>query len=293
MTFITQKSDRNIIFIVGIGRSGTSLLQTILNRHSKIDSSQETAFVRDFILKNKKVSKKDLIYSKINRLNISDKNLNTPMSSIDFYNNYVNNTSSFFFLDKDPRLIESIQSLKKIFPYSKVICIYRNPLDVMHSKINAEWSQNNSIIKNILISTIQHKLFKKNRSFCLTLKYEDLINNPKIEIKKITKHLKINFEPDMLTPKHNDNKLVTNEEMQWKSNTLNPIDSTNIGKGTATFSNFQQSLVYELNKDIYQSFKYTKPLAKTGMFNLILIKLISFFINCLANIYDLFSYKKF
>jgi len=293
MTYTAQQSNKNIIFIVGIGRSGTSLLQTILNRHSQIGSSQETAFVRDFIIKNRKIHEKDLINSKLKRLNICKKNLVMPISSIEFYDKYVNSTNALFFLDKDPRLIESIKSLKKIFPNSKVICIYRNPLDVIHSKINAEWSKKNSIYKNILISAIQHKLFKKSSAFCLTLKYEDLVINPKAEVRKIIDYLKINFEENILTPKYIDERLVANEEMQWKANTLKPIDSAYIGKGGIAFSDFQQSLIYEANKDIFNRFNYSKPSTRLRLLNIFLIKIISYVVNFLASAYVKVFYKKF
>ena len=40
---------RDIIFIIGVGRSGTTLLQSMLHSHSEIHFSPETHFVKRFL----------------------------------------------------------------------------------------------------------------------------------------------------------------------------------------------------------------------------------------------------
>ena len=44
------------IFIVGVGRSGTSLLQAMLNAHSKITFTPETHFIKSYLSKKFKLS---------------------------------------------------------------------------------------------------------------------------------------------------------------------------------------------------------------------------------------------
>jgi len=41
-----------MIFIVGVGRSGTSLLQSMLNAHPEIVSTPETHFLRKYVFPN-------------------------------------------------------------------------------------------------------------------------------------------------------------------------------------------------------------------------------------------------
>ena len=61
-----MKLDSNLdpIFIIGVGRSGTSLLQSMLNSHSKIAFTPETHFIRSYMSSNidiKRNSEKILI----------------------------------------------------------------------------------------------------------------------------------------------------------------------------------------------------------------------------------------
>jgi len=49
-----------MIFIIGLGRSGTSLLQSILNAHSEIAFLPETHFLRKYVFPGKLKNKSDV-----------------------------------------------------------------------------------------------------------------------------------------------------------------------------------------------------------------------------------------
>ena len=121
------------IFIVGVGRSGTSLLQSMLASHSQISFLPETAFIRKYIVKNKlqkwiaelgvanalKMIKEDEVLSRINfELPTLGEN-SSDVADLDYYialqQQGMTASGKTRFGDKDPRLIEYLPTLHNCF----------------------------------------------------------------------------------------------------------------------------------------------------------------------------------
>ena len=156
-----------MIFIVGVGRSGTSLLQNMLHGHPKIVFLPETSMLRRLIFsglleRRYKQGGVETVFqalktdSSLHRLKIDDctlinilkKSLESRPFGIELYctlrDYYIENNAPGVSLigDKDPRLIESLWLLKSYFPESYIVHIYRDPPDVLLSKKKADWSKN-------------------------------------------------------------------------------------------------------------------------------------------------------
>ena len=71
------------IFIVGVGRSGTSLLQSMLNTHSKMSFIPETHFLRKYVFKSSVVVDEKNIDSIIETLNNDDDFLRAKIPAIE------------------------------------------------------------------------------------------------------------------------------------------------------------------------------------------------------------------
>jgi hypothetical protein len=171
--FLSNVLNKNHIFIVGVGRSGTSLLQSMLDSHPEIKFLPENFFLRNHLFSKPQYSsvedfKNSLLRDKrFKRLETTEKIItesyteNKPLlSNLNLYKNICNqyfNDIVKYYGDKDPRLIENIPNLVKSFNDSKIIHIFRDPRDVLLSKKKAEWSKKNSIWRNLLASKYQLK----------------------------------------------------------------------------------------------------------------------------------------
>ena len=146
------------IFIVGVGRSGTSLLQSMLNVHKDISFPPETYFIRYYLIKkyNYDSVKNKLIEDKnLKKLNLDLVDLVNASNSLkDFYvsllNSYVNRKNKHFAGDKDPKNVECLRVIKENFPYSLIIHIYRDPRAVIASRIKAKWSMSRPFWQQLL-----------------------------------------------------------------------------------------------------------------------------------------------
>ena len=115
-----------------------------------------------------------------------------------------------YVIDKTPRYWEILDELVAMFPNAKLIILKRNPIDVARS-----------IIKTWEVDTLEElnyyrrDLFdapKVMQDFCerhqsnpnvMALRYEDLVTNMDIEVKKLYSWLGIDYTPEVLNTKTN------------------------------------------------------------------------------------------
>lgn len=230
------------IFIVGVGRSGTSLLQSMLNAHSKIAFTPETHFIRYYLSKNInwENAKKSILKDKyLHNLDIDILTiLNNSKNAKDFYfqalNNFRNKKGKQFIGDKDPKNIEYLKTIKAYFPNAFIIHIYRDPRAVIASRLKADWSKNNPLWQHILAYKAQINYFRKNRNTfhknVVDVCYENLLVQPENELKRIVSMLELQFEDNMLNYFKSANEVVKGKEKAWKENVYKPIMTENTEK---------------------------------------------------------------
>lgn len=271
------------IFIVGVGRSGTSLLMTLLNGHSEIAFTPETHFLRfyfgDDTIKRHFESKGAQIFKSIlekdnyfERLNISAADLLQPYINgqkkfdlhdvyLEILDQYLARKGKQFIGDKDPRYFDYLPTVKAVCPDAKIIHIYRDIRDVVASKMKAEWSAHRPYWVNAVISQMQ---MKRGRGLAKTLfgqnvyelSYESLVSNPTEALTNLLAFLDLKFEPEMLNLKKSASELVDENEMQWKDNTFKPIQNSNFEKWRKTLTTSKIRAIEIICKDWFKELGY-------------------------------------
>lgn len=244
-----------MIFIVGVGRSGTSLLQSMFAAHPQVTCLPETSFFRRYVVSGKLESQyssgdtSSLINSLSNddffyRLNLDAKSqimqsLDSNVSlDLEIYKKIVLTSQSkntYWFVDKDPRLIEYLPVIAAAFPSAKIINIIRDPRDVLLSKKKAAWSKKGHIWKHVFANRVQlsfsevwgSTLFGANY---IEIIYEDLISSPREQLEGVCESINLPFDDCMLSFGEAAKKLVTEKELSWKKETFGPLLSDNKDK---------------------------------------------------------------
>ncbi len=268
-----SESDRQQIFLVGCARSGTTLLQSILASHHTISSFPETHFLRGTIPKFwlsrwiKYYGKKEQLFIKnyLRRIKreelynaIPDPTFNTSkwidkiISLIDLI---PDNVDSTIWIEKTPMHLYFIPLIQKVKPHIKYIHIIRDGKDVVASLFDA--SQNNpesfggkqSIQKCINRWKHDIHIHKKyiNNDNHFFIKYNDIIDDPQLPLKKICNFLQIEFLEGMLSFSKMTRELKFSEE-NWKPDNSNEIKLTN--KFDSIFSEEQKKYIYSQLKNI-------------------------------------------
>jgi hypothetical protein len=239
---------RKLLFLTGIGRSGTTLLQQMLHAHSQIDFKPETHYFKSYILPLLLGKEKSLeVYSErsssdsyLERLTPEDakKLINiggSEDSLIAGFKNLLCNNKVEFGADKDTEYVRYFPHLKKAYPESYLINIIRDPRDVVLSRRKTPWGSKRSAVFHA--AEYVH-YFKKNQlegqklfgNKYIKVQFEHLIESPKKEIKRVLDRLGLNFEEAVLDYSKNSSSLIANDEKAWKGNADKPILTENSNK---------------------------------------------------------------
>lgn len=269
MTFTSDSSKK--IFIVGVGRSGTSLLQAMLGSHPDITFLPETGFARRYLFSGKF----DKIYSISGRQGVEqllkldtrfsrlpDETLNKIVSlnkeGSDHDTNQLLDLTVYEVMhasdahpytgDKDPRLVEHINILLKLWPDAKIIHLYRDPRDVAVSKKKAAWSKGKSTFTQVLATCAQFQmgdraLANHGATNVYSLKYESLVVSPEKELDDVCDWLELKFVKSMLNFSSSAKSLVFDDERQWKSEVLGPLLPGNFDKWRNVLSDREIRLI--------------------------------------------------
>ncbi len=209
-----KKFKKKIIFICGMPRSGTTLIEQIVSSHSKVLSTGENNFLSTFIRKN---------YLKDFRLN-EDKILKDSFSNENLFQDYVLNIFNEFRYTLDVLTDKSIQNflwigfIKIFFPNSKILVTKRNSKDVclsiyknnfINGFMNFAYDQKDiANFYNVYIELIDFwkKIFSKD---IYTVNYESLVDDPQQEIKEIINFCDLEWDPSCLNPNKNKSRIKT------------------------------------------------------------------------------------
>lgn len=259
---------KKLIAICGVGRSGTSLLQSMLNAHPKICFTPETHFFRKYVANTRKRERieaggaaefMELLRSdkQFHRLGLDVDFLLAPyvlgskqflllefyLSNLHLYCN-PNNDPRILVGDKDPNFIDCLSQLSKILPAATIVHIIRDPRDVLVSRINANWSAKypwwlHPIIYRVKLLSAQDNGVRLFGDRYIEIFYESLIQNPEKNIRELCSKLDVEYHSNVLNFSTTSRELISEEELQWKSNLLGPLISNNQKKWDKKLSAFQ------------------------------------------------------
>jgi len=216
---ILSDFNTKILFIVGMPRSGTSLVEIILSSHKDIVATGESNFI-NLIIKENFI--KNFLIDKSKVLQESQ-NLNNMVQNKYFQMLLNRNIKSNIITDKTVQNYMWIGFIKIFFPNSKIIICNRDPKDICTSifKINftsgfMDWSYDYKDIANFynLYSELIDFWKSKFSNEIYNINYENLILNPKIEIKKLIDFCEVSWDENCLNHVNNKSPINTASNFQ-------------------------------------------------------------------------------
>jgi len=296
------------IFIIGVGRSGTTLIQAMLNSHPKVNFIPEIHFIRRYLgnieilkrvnNKNQVVEtfiNKDNYLSRIKNFKSNYIEIDNINSLVKIHENILNNYSNEFVGEKDPKYLEYLRIIKYLYPDSIIIHIVRDPRDVVLSRLKAKWSQNRGIFIHSLTYNFQYKkakkegreLFDKNY---YEVNYEKLITSPENELKRITEFLKISYDEKMLSFYKKAYEIIKGKEKEWKKECFEPLNKTNKNKWKMNFKINEILLIEHICKDCIEDsiYEFSEYYLNQGIIKKIKYTVFYYISNIFNKIYNLF-----
>tara|TARA_Y100000590_G_scaffold116462_1_gene132931 strand:- start:584 stop:2155 length:1572 start_codon:yes stop_codon:yes gene_type:complete len=215
-----EKKDRNyisnkkIIFIVGMPRSGTSLVEQILSSNKKIYGAGELPFITNFAENLFFKDKTKLKYQTLEKIEENKfDNLNRSyFEKLNFFNIKEN-----IITDKAPFNFKWIGLIFKIFPNCKIIHCKRDSMDICWSNyknffrsLTMGYSNNFNNLANYYNLYLDLMKFWKNKfeDKIYDIEYEKLVHNPEKEIQNLVNYCEVEWSKDYLNF-HKNKKTVT------------------------------------------------------------------------------------
>lgn len=241
------------IFIVGVPRSGTTLLAVLLDRHSNIAIGPETQFFTEFVPEEwgqrTPESHAQLVDSAFAFKRIADFNLDRAQL-LEHFKQYPLSFANLLRAiievhalrsskprpgEKSPLHFDHIPAILSEFPESKIICVLRDGRDVVRSLVEAPWA----IPKNprrlglfcmrwadAMEQTLEyHKTLPSDRF--LMVKFEDILRQPQPMLEKICAFIGEKFEPTQLQPAQSSSA-IPDWEKKWKNKASETLDPARI-----------------------------------------------------------------
>ena len=207
--------DFSPIFIVGFPRSGTTLLATLLSRHTQIAVPPETRFLEDVVGRTHNRAKMLARVAGSKRCQALGLNLDvvaakflagSPTYSRLFralLETYADKMGKTIVAEKTPIHLLHIPTLVKWYPTARFLLIVRDGRDCVLSLRNVRWTHDN-IVRNSAewrwrMKRARRLLRTHARSIRL-MRYEDLVLAPERELRRAMDWLELPFEKEQLFP---------------------------------------------------------------------------------------------
>lgn len=212
------------IFILGLPRSGTSLVEKILSHSDIIEIKSESCFLTDEIQR---------IFPEIMDKDIDDIKFSDLNNLIDRFIEFISPQKTFF-TEKTPHNFLLLGTLKFLLPKSKVILCERSIEENLFSMYQTLFNSYNHKFSYDLNDLHEYsKLYRKLINYWdqekveyFKIDYEKLINSQEITIKKLCEFLGIKFYNKMLKPHLSPTQIYTTSVYQ----TQKPINSDSLSK---------------------------------------------------------------
>lgn len=205
---------KNIIFLLSLPRSGSTLLQRILSKHAGIKTESETWLMLHplYALKQEghtanynEVWAFDALKNFLATLPDGEAAyLEGLRRMFDYvYSCALEGSNESYFLDKTPRYYEIIPELAGLFPAAKFVVLLRNPLAVLNSRVELLGAGGLEGLRAYSRDIFEgpKKLFEGlevlDDKACI-VRYEDLVENPANEVSRLCGYLNIDYSSDLL-----------------------------------------------------------------------------------------------
>ena len=261
-------------FLIGMGRSGTTLLTNMLNCNKSIVSTPENEFLLRF--------KSTFIHKDFNDEAVVDEfiqsfesNYNKVLSfwkptvelksaiQNDPIKNYASICKQVYLhypfisskkgishiVDKNPVYSLYVKELKAVYPKAKFIVIYRDYRDNVLSR--KKYSDKKSSIYQLGISWnyFYQKIdsaFQQSDSNKISLRYEDLVENPSKELRKICAFLGVQYSDEMLNYQELSTNIKAHIEENLNADSFEKIANMHANLDKKVMSNRIQAYKKEL-----------------------------------------------
>jgi Sulfotransferase family len=234
---------RNPVFIVGCGRSGTTMLMLMLDRHPDLAIPSESHFIRhlwrqresfnvDGSFDSDGLTRRILQSEHFRRWEVSDEAVWRRVEAMNepgfadvirgVFSAYADSRGKPRWGDKTPIYVRELDWLARLFPDARFLHIIRDGRDVALSYISLPWGPKNAWQAGLKWRRDVEAGCRSGATLgephYMEIRYESLVDDANDQLKRVCRFLDLSYEPSMLTPDDKAlRKLRHNKEAHTRS----------------------------------------------------------------------------
>ena len=240
------------IFVVGCGRSGTTLLAVLLDRHSQIAMTPETHFYDRFFRRygyDQTLDTHEKLIAALDREpRFHDMKLDTAQV-LERFRLYPCDCKHLFLAlleeyghkhnkprvgEKTPDHLEFIPKIVEWFPSARIICIMRDGRDVAQSFMQVHWTRKHKRLQGMVwrwCAKTCLEYLKRFPDHMIYVRLEDLLREPSSVMSRIADFVGVTFEATQLQAQTHTS-VVLEHETQWMGKARQELDPSRIAAWT-------------------------------------------------------------
>jgi hypothetical protein len=247
------------VFVVGVARSGTTLLSALLSAHSRLDCGPESRFFARYRHLDAERRKRildpatwprpavDFIASLRNQGHPITELYGLTLPEIGIYLGgrrpsttamlesltvlHAQRAGKARWMEKTPRHLLMTDTLRAGWPEAAIVRIVRDPRDVALSLARMPFAKD-SVVGNLVRIDEDDRASRERIEQdprAMTLRYEDLVTEPERELRRVCEFIGEDYEPTMLDSRETAG-VVAAEHEWWKGSVSGPLNTSSVGR---------------------------------------------------------------
>ncbi len=247
------------VFVVGVARSGTTLLSAMLSAHSRLDCGPESRFFARYRHLDAGTRRRilepatwprpavDFIASLSNQghpvselfgltlpeieafLAVRPPSLAAMLESLTLL--HARAAGKARWIEKTPRHLLMTDTVRRHWPDAFIVRIVRDPRDVAMSLSRVPFAKD-SVVGNLVRVDQDDRASRDSIAMdprVMTLRYEDLVTQPEVELRRVCGFIGETYEPAMLDSRQTAGGVAAAHEW-WKAGVAGPLNSDSVGR---------------------------------------------------------------
>lgn len=274
------------IFVVGVSRSGTTLLAAMLNSHSRISCGPETfffprlarkpvaaivgdpewpkrgtAFLSSIRLGQSQVKIHDLFGRTLDEIAADLRGLPHAVPSLleALAGARAKADGKVRWAEKTPNHLLFLEDIRRYYPDALIVRIVRDPRDVALSLTNVPFGSRSKLANLYLWLERDERSWRffETDTRSVTIKYEQLVSDPRAALIAVCNLAGEEFEEQMLQPRSASGLMSSTE--WWKNRATKPVDSSRAGRWRAHYSEAEITAAGAICHDALARYGYEQP----------------------------------
>lgn len=273
------------VLVCGVGRSGTSLLHSMLNAHPALALPPETHFFRRYVVPQRTRARiergtvdalaeilsadQDFLRAGVTPAEALENECDGALDLARVFTRVLEKNAArqgkYRIGDKDPRNIDHLATLADAFPRGHLLHVIRDPREVLLSRTRAAWSSGRPWWQHALLVEDQLRRGRQlgPRLFgarYMEVQYEALVSEPEVTLRAIASQIGVEYSEAMLEFRASAASLVDSRERSWKQQTLGPLLAGNTEKWRSGLSPAQIQFVERVSREAFDRAGYRRSL---------------------------------